>query len=208
MQLRHGPALTFEGYVTGAQWEAARLSSCPVCSGPVTSHGTYPRKLPRPAQVARFYCAPCGMTIGLLPDFYASRMPGLLDELEDVVLAAEAAPSMEALAAEVRPEDEVGAVSLTSALRWLRRRTAPVHRILATVMGLVPERFEGCRPTVTSFRERLGTSRVLVALREICARSLHALVRPLGLVAAPERGDVVFRRHQQSMGRGPPPSTS
>jgi hypothetical protein len=208
VQLRHGTALTFEGYVTGAQWRAARLLSCPVCSGPVASHGTYPRKLPKPAHVARFRCVACRMTIGLLPDFYASRMPGLLDELEEVVLAAEAAPSREALAAEVRPEDEVGAVSLTSALRWLRRRTAPVHRLFATVLGLLPERFEGCRPTVTSFRQRLGTSRVLVALREICARSLHTLARPLGLVAAPARGDVVFRRPPQSMGTGPPTSTS
>ena len=184
------------------------MSSCPVCAGPVRSHGTYPRKLPKPAYVARFRCVRCRLTVGLLPDFYASRMPGLLDELEEVVLAAEAAPSMEALADEVRPQDEVEAVSLTSALRWLRRRTRPVHRILATVMGLLPDRFEGCRPTVTSFRQRLGTSRVLVALREICARSLHALTRPLGLIAAPARGDVVFRCPPQSMGRGPPASTS
>lgn len=208
MQLRHGTALTFEGYVTGAQWEAARLSSCPVCSGPVTSHGTYPRKLPKLAYVARFRCVPCRMTIGLLPDFYASRVPGLLDELEAVVLAAEAAPSMEALADEVRPADEDGAVSLTSALRWVRRRVVSVHRLLATVLCLLPERFELCTPTVTSFREYLGTASVLVALREICARSLHALAAPLGLLAAPARGDVVFRRHPQSMGRGPPPSTS
>lgn len=208
MQLRQGAAHTFEAYVKGAQWEAARLSSCPVCSGPVTSHGTYPRKLPKPAQVARFRCVPCRMTIGLLPDFYASRMPGLLDDLEEVVLAAEAAPSMEALADELRPEDEVGAVSLTSAVRWLRRRTASIHGLLATVLGLLPSLFEGCRPTVAAFRQRLRTSRVLVALREICAGSLHALARPLGLLAAPARGAAVFRRHQQSMGRGPPASTS
>lgn len=148
------------------------------------------------------------MTIGLLPDFYASRRPGLLDEIEEVVAIAEAAPSLEAAADEVRPADDAVAVSLTSALRWVRRRVVSVHRLLATVIGLLPDRFEGCTPTVTSFRERLGTRRGLVALREICARSLHALAAPLGLLAAPERGDVVFRRDQQSMGRGPPPATS
>ncbi len=208
MQLRHRPALTFGDYVTGAQWETARLSSCPVCAGPVASHGTYPRKVPRPAQVARFYCAPCGVTIGLLPDFYASRRPGLLDEIEEAVATAETSPSLEAAADEVRPAEDAVAVSLTSALRWLRRRIGAIHRLLATVIGLLPERFERCAPTVTSFRERLGTSSVLVALREICAQWLHALPAPLGLLAAPERERVVFQRHQQSMGRGPPASTS
>lgn len=208
MQLRLATALTFEGYVTGEQWEAARLSSCPVCAGPVTSHGTYMRKRPRVAQVARFFCAPCRMTIGLLPDFYASRMPGLLDDIEKVVAIAESARSVEAAAESARPDDEADAVTLMSALRWLRRRVAPIHRILATAIGLLPGRFEGCAPTVTSFRERLGTMRVLVALREICASYLHAIAEPLGLLGPPERRGVAFRRRQQSMGPGPPASTS
>jgi hypothetical protein len=144
------------------------------------------------------------MTIGLLPDFYASRMPGLLDDIEDVVAVAEAAPSVEAAAEEVRPADEAEAVTLTSAVRWLRRRVAPVHEILTTVIGLLPAAFEGCAPTVTSFRERLGTRRVLVTLREICARHLHAIAMPLGLLAAPRGRLVPRRRYQQSVGPGPP----
>jgi hypothetical protein len=44
---------------------------------------------------------------------------------------------------------------------------APPHRILATAIGLLPGRFEGCAATVTSFCERLGTMNVLAALREI-----------------------------------------
>jgi hypothetical protein len=208
LQLRLATALTFEAYVTDEQWGAARLSSCPVCAGPVTSHGTYPRKRPKPAQVARFFCAPCRMTIGLLPDFYASRMPGLLDDIEKVVAIAESARSAEAAVEEVRPGDEADAVTLTSALGWLRRRVAPIHRLLATAIGLLPGRFEGCAPSMVSFRERLGTMRVLVALREICARYLHAIAEPLGLLGPPERRGVAFRRRQQSMGPGPPASTS
>lgn len=144
------------------------------------------------------------MTIGLLPDFYASRVPGLLEDLEKVVAVAESARSVEAAAEAVRPADEPEAVTLPSALRWLRRRVAPVHRILATVIGLLPGRFEGCAPTVASFRERLGTAQALVALREICARHLHALAEPLGLLAAPAGRMGALRRRQQSMGPGPP----
>ena len=208
MQLRHATALTFEAYVTGRDWKTASLSSCPVCDGSVTGQGTYARKFPKVAHVARFYCAACKMTIGLLPDFYASRRPGLLDDIEAAVAVAESAPSVEAAAEQVRPAEEPEAVTLTSALRWLRRRIAPVHRILATVIGLLPGRFEGCAPTVTSFRERLGTMRVLVALRETCARHLHALAQPLGLIGAPERRAAPRRRHQQSVGPDPPARAS
>lgn len=160
------------------------------------------------ARVARFYCAPCGMTIGLLPDFYASRMPGLLDDIEQVVAIAEAARSVEAAAEDVRPADAPAAVTLTSAVRWLRRRLAPVRRILTTVIGLLPGRFEGCAPTVTSFRERLCTMQVLVTLREICSRHLHALAEPLGLLAAPDGSVAPRKQHQQPVGPGPPASTS
>lgn len=204
MQLRERTALTFEEYVTGEQWATARLSSCPTCAGPVTSHGTYLRKLPRVAQIARFFCAACHMTIGLLPDFYASRMPGLLDEIERVVAIAESAPSVEAAAEEARPADEPDAVTLTSAIRWVRRRVRVIHRLLATIIGLLPARFEGCAATVTSFRERLGTMQALVKLREICADHLQALVMPLGLIAPPGDRVDAFRRHQQRWGPGPP----
>ena len=144
------------------------------------------------------------MTIGVLPDFYASRMPGLLDDVEEIVAIAEAARSVEAAAEELRPAEELDAVTLPSAVRWLRRRLAPIHRILATVIGLLPDRFEGCAPTVASFRERLGTTRALVALREICRLYLHCLREPLGLVPACASRVAAIRRRQQSMGRGPP----
>ena len=148
------------------------------------------------------------MTIGLLPDFYASRSPGLLDDIEEAVAIAESATSVEAAAEELRPAEDPEAVTLTSAIRWLRRRITPVRELLVTVTGLLPGRFEGCAPTVTSFRERLGTTRVLVSLREICERHLHALAAPLGLLAGPKSRDVVRRQNQQSVGPGPPASPS
>jgi hypothetical protein len=148
------------------------------------------------------------MTIGLLPDFYASRMPGLLDDIEEVGAIAESARSLEAAAEEARPADEADAVTLPSAVRWVRRRVRAIHRILATTIGLLPERFEGCAPRVTSFRERLGTTRVLVVLREICRQHLHALAAPLGLLGPSEGRALGQRGRQQSTGPGPPSETS
>jgi hypothetical protein len=147
------------------------------------------------------------MTIGLLPDFYASRKPGLLDDIEEVVAAAETARTIEEAAERVRPADEAAAVTLESAMRWLGRRVFAVHCILATIVGLLPARFEGCAPTVASFRARLCTSRVLVELREICERHLGVLAAPLGLIGAPRRTSESLRRHQQSMGPDPPASS-
>jgi len=147
------------------------------------------------------------MTIGMLPDFYASRRPGLLDDIEEVVAAAESARTVEEAAERVRPADEADAVTLASALRWVHRRVFAVHRILATIIGLLPARFEGCAPTVASFRARLGTSRVLVELREICERHLGELAAPLGLIGSPHRCRARPRYRQQSMGPDPPASS-
>jgi len=204
VQLRLATALTFEDYVTGEGWRTATLSCCPACTGPVTSGGTYGRKVPKPARIARFYCEPCGMTIGLLPDFYASRMPGLLKDIEEVVAVAESARSLADAADQVRPADDAAAVTLTAALRWLCRRVLAVHRALATVIGLLPARFEGCAPTIASFRERLGTTQVLVGLREICARYLGGLAAPLGLIDPRATRARPRWRRQQSTGPDPP----
>lgn len=170
----------------------------------MTSHGTYERKVPLPARVARFRCAPCRMTISLLPDFYASRTRGLLEQIEEVVAIAESARSIEEAAERVRPADDESAVTLAAAVRWLRRRVRAVHRVLATIIGLEPARFEGCAPTVASFRERLGTTRALVALRGICARYLSALAAPLGLIGPLSEKIHTCRRLQQSAGPDPP----
>lgn len=204
VQLRLGKELTFEAYVTGEGWKQARLSCCPVCGRAVGRLTSYERKVPKAARVARFYCRPCHMTIGLLPDFYASRKPGLLADIEETVAVAEQATGMEAAADRLRPADDDDAITLAAAIKWVRRRVQAIHRVLATVIGLVPGRFEGCAPTISSFRERLRTTRVLVELREICARHLGALAAPLGLVAAPGEWIRPRRRLQQSTGPDPP----
>jgi hypothetical protein len=204
VQLRQEPALTFQEYVTDEGWRTATLSCCPACEAPVISHGTYGRKLPSPARIARFRCAPCRMTIGMLPDFYASRRPGLLDDIEETVAIAESARSREDAAERVRPADDANAVTLAGALKWLRRRVRAIHGLLATVIGLMPARFEGCAPTIASFRERLGTTRVLVELRGICTRYLGVLAAPLGLLGSPARWIRPRRQRQQSTGPDPP----
>jgi hypothetical protein len=163
------------------------------------------RKIPAVAFVARFYCPERHTTIGLLPDFYASRMPGTLDDIEHAAATAETASGIEHAAEELRPADADFAVTLGAAIAWLRRRLVLVHALLVTVIGLFPAVFADTRPSIRAFRERLGTLRVLVALREICTQHLHALPPPLGL--NPRAPDVLMlgRKRRQSMGPDPPP---
>lgn len=75
------------------------------------------------------------MTINLLADFYASRTPGLLEDIEEVVAIAESARSVEDAAERVRPADEAHAVTLAAAMRWLRRRVRAIHSVLATMLA-------------------------------------------------------------------------
>ena len=207
MQLRYPTELTFEEYVKAEAWHQARLETCPLCPPGqcrLERYGTYLRKVPAPALVARFYCPNTHTTIGLLPDFYASRLPGTLSALEDAVARAEAAPSVEAAANEIRPAEADDAVTLPTAMRWVRLRLALVRTTLATVRGLFPTLLERCQLTVRSFRAALGTSSVLVALREICARYLHTLPAPLGLLPPPAEGRRGGRPYQQRIGPDPP----
>ena len=54
-------------------------------------------------------------SFGLLPDFYASRMPGTLDAIEEAAAKAEMAPSVEKAADQMRPADAPDAVTLGAA---------------------------------------------------------------------------------------------
>jgi hypothetical protein len=208
VQLRFESTLTFEQYITARAWEQATLKACPLCK-PGTCHlqrlAPYMRKIPAVAFVARYYCPEQHTTFGLLPDFYASRMPGTLDDIEQAAATAEVAPSVEHAAEELRPADTLDAITFGAAVAWLRRRIVLVRALLVTVVGLLPDRFAGVELSVRAWRERLGTSRVLVTLRGICARHLYALPRPLGLnprmpVVLPRK-----RGRQQSTGTDPPP---
>ena len=122
------------------------------------------------------------MTISLLPDFLASRLTGTLAEVEQVVESAEGAESREAAVDVVRPAEAADAVTLPSALRWLRRRLVAVHAALVAAVTLVPS-LSGCAPTLGAVRERLGVSEALVALRSVAATHLVAMSAPVGFRA-------------------------
>jgi len=209
VQRRFETELTFEEYATGRGWERARLPTCPFhpaggCG--LSVHGTYMRKVPSVAYVARWYCPQAHATIGLLPDFYASRMPGTLDAIEEVVARVERAETVEQVAEEVRPAEAPDAVTLPTAVRWVRVRLELVRAVLIAVLGLWPERFAPGRPTIKHFRERLGTDHALVTLRVIAEGKLHLLPMPLGLVPRPSLRAVV--PFPQSSGSDPPPASS
>jgi hypothetical protein len=199
--------LTFEQYVTSRNWEHATLKACPLCP-PGTCHlhrlGVYMRKVPAVAYVARYYCPEQHTTFGLLPDFYASRVPGTLDDIEQMAEAVEVGGGVEPTVEQLRPGEASDAVTLSAAVAWIRRRVAWVRALLVTVAGLFPEVFAGVGPSVRAFRERLGASRLLVALRAICAPHLYALHPPLGLNPrafwSPPHGG----GRPQSMGTAPP----
>jgi hypothetical protein len=163
-------------------------------------HGTYERKNPPGAHVPRWRCPQGHCTFSLLADCLAARLPGTLLELEAVVAIVEQAPSLETAADAARPDD----VGLVGALRWLRRRRDAVHANLLALKGLEPKRFAECPATVAGFRARLGTERVLEALRECAAPHLHALAPPLGFAPRSPGGGDRARRFQHRAGPDPP----
>jgi hypothetical protein len=164
------------------------------------------RKVPAVAYVTRYYCRESHTTIGLLPDFYASRMPGTLDMIEEAAAKAETAGSLEKAADELRPADVPDAVTLATAVVWVRLRVMIVRALLTTVKGLMPERFgDDVPPRISAFRRRLGRLRVLVALRAICERYLHRLPAPLGLV--PRLVTASGRQAGRAQSTGPDPPT-
>jgi hypothetical protein len=153
VQLRFQTELTFEQYRTQRGWETATLSACPLCApGDCHFHrlGTYMRKVPAVALVARYACPEQHVTFGLLPDFYASRMPGTLDMIEEVAAKAETASSLQKAADEVRPADASDAVTLGAALVWVRLRVLLARATLSTVKGLMPDRFAEVPPRVSA----------------------------------------------------------
>ena len=120
MQLHFVSGLTSEQYVRTRGWEQASLDSCPLhpeggCG--FCRHGAYSRKTPSGVRIARYYCRKGTTTFSLLPDFLASRLPGTLQEVQQVVEAAERSSSVWATVEALDLE-----ASLLSAARWVRRR--------------------------------------------------------------------------------------
>ena len=203
MQLRYATGLSGEDYVRAEAWRDARLDRCPNhphggCS--LARHGTYARKSPRGAKIARWYCPESHTTFGLLPDCLAACLPGTLDDLEAVVVAAEEAGSLEAAANAVRPD----AIELPGAMRWVRRRVRLVHDILSRIVGLIPDRLAGCAATMVAVRERLGGNGALMKLRELVSAQLRTLPAPLGFQAHGTGVADRIRAFQHAMGPDPP----
>lgn len=170
MQIRYPVELTIEEYLGQEAWVQANLHCCPFhpeggCG--LARHGTYPRKFPEYCLIARWYCPMAHCTISLLPDFFASRFPGTLDEVEQTVNIAQSCASWEAAAEALRPD-----ISLPAGLRWLRRRVQYVREVLTILAGLLVTK---CAPQLEEFRKKYHADRVLVLLREIAEEHLPAL---------------------------------
>ena len=206
VQLRYETGHTSEDYVSRQAWREASLPRCPNhprggCA--FARHGTYRRKTPAGTQIARWYCRDSHTTFSLLPDCLAARLPGTLEELEQVVALVEQAPSLESAASGLRRD-----IELPGALRWLRRRVRLVHRSLVLLVGLLPDRLAGCAATVTAVRSRLGQDAVLMRLRDLAHAQLSHLPAPLGFYPpSGHRGDTV-PAFQQPAGPDPPRSAS
>lgn len=175
MQIRYPIELTIKEYLKQKAWEQAKLEHCPLhpeggCG--LAKHGFYPRKFPEYCLVARWYCPCARRTISLLPDFFASRLPGTLDEVEQVVNIVQSYKSQEQAAAELRPD-----ITSISALRWLRRRIGYVREALTLMVGLLVTE---CAPVLAAFRKKYDTDSVLSKLRDIARAHLPSLPPIIG----------------------------
>jgi hypothetical protein len=203
VQLRFETGLTGAEYVTREAWREARLSRCPLharggCG--FSRHSAYERKTPAGTLIARWYCPQGHCTFSLLPDHLAARFPGTLSEIEHVVATVEQASSVEAAAEALRRDD----ITLPSAVRWVRRRLAPVRALLTIVVGLLPQRLLGCMPRITHLRTRLACRQVLMNLRILAQPHLQALMGPLGFRSPSVAGGERKGGFQQRMGPDPP----
>jgi len=202
VQLRHPTALTSDQYVTERGWQTASLERCPLhpeggCG--FARHTPYMRVEPRGMQVARYYCPTGHMTFSLLPDCLASRLSSTLAEVEQVVVAAEKAPTVEQAARQLRPD-----IGMQGAVRWVRRRLGPVRTALLAIVTLMAPAFGNFAPTVTALQAGFSTGPVLVRLRDVAGIQLRSLPPPLGFGprTAPRRSRQYAFQHEA--GADPP----
>jgi hypothetical protein len=146
-------------------------------------------------RIARYYCPTAHETFSLLPDCLASRFPGDLDAMERVVAAADAARSVEAAADRLRAD----AITLPSAVRWVRRRVRLVRAALLVVVTLLPDLLT-IPPVVAAVRQVLHTDHALLALRTRAALPLALVPRPLGFGPPRLPASHPLRSRQQRMG--------
>ena len=163
---------------------------------------TYARKTPRGTRIARWYCPESHTTFSLLPDCLAARLPGTLDEVEQVVAHAEQAPSLGVAGDALRPDP----VELPGAMRWVERRVRLVHHVLTIVIGLLPQCLAWCVAEMGAVRDRFDTDTALVALRTRTGAQLRALPAPLGFHPHRLNTSNGNRALQHKMGSDPPPA--
>lgn len=162
LQIRYETKPSAGEYVSTEAWRDARLDVCPNhpeggCS--LRGHGTYGRKTPAAARVPRWCCRDSNTTFSKLADCVAARTPGTLDE----VRAAVAAPGVQEAVCQARSGHHIS--DREAERRWIRWRAECVRRLLAVVVGLLPELLQGVAPEIAAFRARLGTESVLTDLR-------------------------------------------
>ena len=179
MQIPLRTLSSVDAYIRNREWNDVRLSVCPMhptggCS--FARHGSYERLSPSGLRIARWYCPEGHRTFSLIPDFVASRMPGLLDSIEESIVTACSAKSREAAADVLRGPD----VTLPSAVRWLRRRIGSVRASLDAVRREVPDAFIG--PLENDFSGiSFDAGSVLLGLRRsLSPQILSAIPAPLG----------------------------
>lgn len=205
VQLRLATGLSSEEYLATQGWLNASMLHCPRhphggCG--FARHTAYPRS-PQGTWVARYRCPKDHVTFSLLPDCLPSRFGGALAELEQVVMLQESIGTA-AAADRLRSPEEPAAVTLFSAVRWVRQRTRLVHAGLRGVIGVLPDLFAGVEPTVTAARAHLGALFVLGRIREIAAAHLHALPPPLGFGPRPQQRGTRPAHLHHSTGPDPP----
>ena len=207
MQQRLVCQLTAEQYVSQRFWERASLPPCPMhpeggCG--FCRHTPYERKSTPGAKIARGYCRLGHVTVSLIPDCLASRLPAPLAQVErEVRRVEEAGGSVAAAAAQMHPT-ALDVDHVQGAERRLRRRHLGVSAALRAIAGLMPDVFAGHPPTLEGFGAVLGTSGVLVALREVAAPHLANLPPPLGFGPRPLPRERRARQLQHGAGADPP----
>lgn len=203
MQLRHATmALTSDEYVTQQAWQTASLERCPLhpqggCG--FARHTAYMRVEPSGMRVARYYCPAGHTTFSLLPDCLASRLSSTLAEVEQVVVVAETAPTLEQAAEQLRPD-----IEMQGAVRWVRRRLGPVRVALLAIVTLMAPVFGTVAPTITALQTTLGAGPVLVHLRDVAGAQLRSLPPPLGLGPRTQPRRSRQNRFQHEAGADPP----
>jgi hypothetical protein len=202
MQIRYATNLSAEQYVQQQAWCAATLNHCPLhpqgdCG--FSKNGSYRRKFPDGAKVARWYCADGHMSFSLLPDCLASRLSGSLIEVEDVLTKVEHSHSQEAAADNIRID-----ILLPGALRWIRRRIFLIRASLSMLIELLPWLFADCNPSILSFQSVLNVDYVLPELRQVASSYLHVLPPPLGFGPRPGTKKLKKSHFQHKTGTDPP----